>query len=150
MMMPTTIRIALLTILAALATGCSLPEVTLKDAMLTKLTTKSLEIGLNLDIFNPNDYQLPLQMVDWDLDLFRTDFTNGETPFSRNIPAQRRAAVQVPIGINFQSVAIGVQSLLTNRQIPWAIGGGASFRVPTQDPIRVGFSQSGAWANPLM
>ena len=142
--------IALTLFIATVASGCSLPEVTLKDALLTKLTTKNLEIGLNLEIFNPNDYQLPLQMVDWDLDLFRADFTNGETAFSRNIPAQRRAPVQVPIGINFQSVALGVQSLLTNRQIPWGIGGGCSFRVPTQDPIRVGFSQTGNWANPLM
>lgn len=138
-----------LTIVALLASGCSLPEVTLKDAMLTKLTTKDLEIGLNLDIFNPNDYSLPLQMVDWDLDLFRSDFTNGNTPFSRNIPAQRRAAVEVPIGINFKSVAIGAQNLLTSQTIPWGIGGGASFRVPTQDPVRVGFSQTGQWRNPI-
>lgn len=148
--MRTPIRIALLFAVAAFGSGCALPEVTLKDALLTKLTQKSLEIGLNLEIFNPNDYQLPLQMVDWDLDLFRADFTNGETGFSRNIPAGRRAPVQVPIGINFQTVAIGVQNLITKREIPWGIGGGCSFRVPTQDPIRVGFSQTGAWANPLM
>lgn len=132
-----------------LSTGCSLPEVKLKDALLTKLTTKDLEIGLNLEIFNPNQYSLPLQAVDWDLDLFKSDFTNGETGFSRNIPANKRAGVQVPIGISFQSVRAGVQNLLTTRQIPWGIAGGCSFRVPTQEPLRVGFSQSGAWVNPL-
>lgn len=137
-------------IFAALgASACSLPEVALKDAMLTKLTQRDMEIGLNLEVFNPNDYALPLQMIDWDLDLFRADFTNGETAFSRNIPAGRRAPMTVPIGINFQSVAVGVQNLITNRQIPWGIGGGASFRVPTQDPVRVGFSHSGSWNNPL-
>ncbi len=147
-----TIKTALLLpmIAGTLGTGCALPEVKLKDAQLTKLTQKDLEIGLNLDIFNPNDYQLPLSMVDWDLDLFRSDFTNGETPFSRNIPAKRRADVQVPIGINFQSVVIGVQNLFTKREIPWGIGGGCSFRVPTQDPVRVGFAQTGTWANPFM
>lgn len=147
--MRTITRLAPIMLVATLGTGCSLPEVKLKDALLTKLTTKNLEVGLNLEIFNPNDYALPLQMVDWDLDLFRADFTNGETAFSRNIPAGRRAPVQVPIGINFQSVAVGVQSLLTNKQIPWGIGGGCSFRIPASDPIRVGFSQKGSWANPL-
>ena len=130
-------------------TGCAMPKVTLKNALLTSLTTKALEIGLDLNIENPNDYALPLQMVDWDLDLFRADFTTGETAFSRNIPAGRTAAVRVPIGINFQSVAIGVQNLLTKRQIPWGIAGGCSFRVPTRDPIRVGFQQQGSWNNPI-
>lgn len=147
--MRTNLRLCALLVTIAAASGCALPEVQLKDALLTKLTTKNLEIGLNLEIFNPNDYALPLQMIDWDLDLFRADFTNGETAFSRNIPAQVRAPVQVPIGISFQSLAVGVDSLLTKREIPWGIGGGASFRIPTREPIRVGFSQSGSWKNPL-
>jgi len=133
-----------------LGTGCSLPEVTLKDALLTKLSPKGLEVGLNLDIFNPNEYALPLSGVDWDLDLFQADFTAGKTGFSRNIPAQRRADVQVPIGIEFQTVAAGAQKLLTTRKIPWGIGGGCSFRIPAGEPIRVGFAHQGQWTNPLL
>jgi LEA14-like dessication related protein len=130
--------------------GCSLPDVKLKDALLTKLTTKNLEIGLNLEIFNPNEYSIPLSGVDWDLDLFRADFTNGQTGFTRNIPGNRRADVEVPIGISFQSVRVGVQNLLTKREIPWKIGGGCSFRIPASEPVRVGFQQAGRWTNPLM
>ena len=142
--------ISMVALALLLGSGCSLPEVKLEDALLTQLTTKNLEIGLNLEIFNPNEYSLPLQMVDWDLDLFRSDFTNGETGFARNIPAQKRANLQVPIGISFQSIQAGVQSLLTKQQIPWGIGGGCSFRNPVGDPFRVGFSQTGTWVNPLM
>ena len=82
-------RLMLACMVATIAgtTGCSLPEVTLNDALLTKLTPKGFEIGLNLNIFNPNDYALPLNAVDWDLDLFRSDFTSGNTAFS---PGGRR------------------------------------------------------------
>lgn len=143
-------HLLLLITLLTFGSGCALPEVQLKDALLTKLNQKGLEIGLNLNIFNPNDYSLPLSAVDWDLDLFRSDFTEGNTPFSRNIPGQRRADVQVPIGIEFRSIAAGVQSLLTNRRIPWGIEGGASFRIPATSPIRVGFAHQGQWTNPLL
>ena len=140
----------LFTLIALTCTGCALPEVTLKDALLTKLNQKGLEIGLNLDIYNPNEYALPLAAVDWDLDLFQSDFTAGQTAFSRNIPAQRRADVQVPIGIQFQTVAAGAQKLLTTRRIPWGIEGGCAFRLPATDPIRVGFAHQGHWTNPLL
>ena len=140
----------LLIAVVASSSGCALPEVELKDALLTKLNQKGLEIGLNLEVFNPNDFSIPLSAVDWDLDLFRSDFTAGNTPFSRNVPAQRRAPVQVPIGVSFQTVASGVQSLLTNRRIPWGIEGGASFRIPSTAPIRVGFAHQGQWTNPLL
>lgn len=136
--------------IASMATGCALPEVTLKNALLTKLNPKGFEIGLNLDIFNPNDYALPLSAVDWDLELFRADFTSGETAFSRNIPGNRRADVQVPIGISFQSVQAGAQKLLTTRKIPWGIAGGCSFRIPASSPIRVSFARQGEWTNPLL
>ena len=130
-------------------TGCLAPSVELKDALLTKLTQKDLEVGLDFDISNPNDYEIPIQEVDWDLDLFRSNFTNGKTAFSRNIPAKNKAGVQVPVGINFQSVAVGATSLLTKKQIPWGFGGGVSFRIPGS-PMRVGFNADGAWENPLL
>ncbi len=134
----------------ASTSGCALPEVTLKNALLTRLSPQGLEIGLDLNIFNPNEYSLPLSMVDWDLDLFRSDFTNGETGFSRNIPAQRRADVRVPIGVNFQSIRAGAEKLLTTRSIPWGIAGGASFRIPGTSPLRVGFDKQGSWTNPIL
>ena len=138
-------------LLASLAaTGCATPQVTLKDALLTKLTPKNLEIGLDLDILNPNQFAIPLSSVDWDLDLFNTDFTKGKTPFSRQIGPEQHARVRVPLGIEFRSIRVGVQSLLTKRAIPWKIAGGCSFRIPSSSPLRIGFEKSGSWRNPLM
>ena len=130
--------------------GCLLPSVNLKNALLTKLTQKDMEVGLKFDVFNPNEYQLPVQGIDWDLDLFRADFTKGNTKFSRNIGAKQNVGVDIPVGVRFQSLAVGVTSLLTQPKIPWGFGGGMSFRSPTKDPIRVGFNAKGDWANPIL
>lgn len=139
-----------LLIFAMSLVGCAAPTVKLKNALLQKLTTKDLEVGLNFDVTNPNEYQIPISGIDWDLDLFKADFTDGKTAFSRNIPAQRTAGVEIPIGINFKSVAVGVTNLLTKKSIPWGVGGGMSFKVPTQEALRIGYNADGSWSNPLL
>ncbi len=144
----TTILFAAATCLL-LSTGCQTPSVRLDNALLKKLTNTGLEVGLDMTVLNPNEYAIPLQQVDWNLDLFSTPFTNGISNFTTNIPAGRTAAFEVPLGISFQSVSVGVQNVLTKRTIPWGFEGGCSFRSPA-GPVRVGFDKQGQWANPLM
>lgn len=140
----------LLPVLALLIlSGCKTPEVNLKSALLKGLSTSRLDIGLNLDVFNPNNYELPIQGVDWSLDLFSSRFNDGEVALKRNIPASQRVGVEVPLGIAFNAVSVGVQGLLTKRSIPWGIDGGVAFRTPA-GPVRAGFGSTGRWANPLM
>ena len=132
----------------ALTSGCVAPEVTLQNALLKKLSASALELGLNLSILNPNQFALPIQLVEYDLDLFESDFTEGAVDFTRNIPANERVSVEVPLGIKFSTVSIGVQNFLTKPAIPWGIEGACSFRTP-RGPIRIGFEKSGQWDNPL-
>ena len=122
---------------------------TLKDALLKRITTSRLDIGLNLAIFNPNTYTLPVQAVDWKLNLFRSPFTDGSTAFKHNIGPQSRSTVEVPLGITYSAARVGVQNLLTKRSIPWGVDGGCTFRTPA-GPIRVAFGQDGSWQNPLL
>lgn len=132
-----------------LLTGCQTPEVNLKSALLKGLSTSRLDIGLNLDVFNPNQYEIPLQKVDWDLDLFNSPFNNGAVALTRNIPAAQKVGVEVPLGIAFNAVSVGVQNILTKRSIPWGLDGGVEFRTPA-GPVRVGYGSTGQWANPLL
>lgn len=140
--------IALLLCALFATSGCALPQVELKSALLKGLSTTRLDVALNLNIFNPNEYSLPLQAVEWDLSLFEAPFTDGVASFSTNIPAQERADVEVPLGIQFQSLAIGVESLLTRQQIPWKFAGACSFRTP-RGPVKAGYGLDGSWTNPL-
>lgn len=132
----------------ALSTGCKTPDVNVKSALLKKLTTTRMDVGLNLDVFNPNEYEIPINGVDWKLDLFSSKFNNGAVNLTRQIGPLRNTAVEVPLGIAYQAVAIGVQGLLTKQQIPWGIDGGVTFRIGGQ-PFRVPYDAAGQWANPL-
>ena len=132
-------------------TGCLSPTVDLKDAVLTSLTQRDMEVALKFNVFNPNEYPLPIEGIDWDLDLFQSNFTNGKSVFSRNIKAKQNTAVDIPLGITFQTLSIGAVNMVTRPRIPWGFDGGMGFSIPTQSqPIRVGFNSSGSWPNPLL
>jgi len=138
------VALALLTV----STGCKTPSVTFKSAMLKSLSTNRLDLGLNLDVLNPNEYEIPINGLDWSLDLFSSKFNNGEIAMSRNIGPAQTTAVAVPIGMSYNAIAVGVQNLLVKRDIPWGLGGGLSFNLAGQ-PLRVAYASDGKWRNPL-
>lgn len=143
--------VLLLAMLSTMAVGCAAPTVKMEDVMLRKLSMDRLEIGLVLDMFNPNEYALPLETIDWDLSLFRSPFADGVAKFGRQIPAKRSSKIDVPIGVRFADVAMGIQKVVASRTIPWNIGGAVNFQLPMGGgPLSVGYQNAGSWRNPLM
>ena len=43
--------------------ACTAPKVNLRQATLGKVTTTGFRINLDLNVFNPNEYALPLETV---------------------------------------------------------------------------------------
>ncbi len=141
----------LLAMLSTMAVGCVAPTVKMEDVLLRKLSMDRLEIGLILDLFNPNDYALPLETIGWDLNLFQSPFAAGIAKFGRQIPAKRSSKIDVPIGVRFADVAMGIQKVAASRTIPWNIGGAVNFRLPAGGgPLSVGYQNAGSWKNPLL
>ncbi len=144
------VTVLLLAMLSTLAVGCTPPTVKMEDVLLRRLSTDRIEVGLVLDLFNPNDYALPLETIDWDLHLFQNPFADGVAKFGRQIPAKRNSRVDVPLGVRFADVATGVQRVVTSKTIPWNIGGSVNFRLPAGGgPLAVGYQNAGSWKNPL-
>ena len=135
-------------ILACALVACAPPQVNLQRADLAKLTTTGLRIDMNLAIFNPNTYSVPLQSVGWDLDLFRADFSQGSVRLAQQIGANRNTGVKVPLGIRFASARASVQKFLAGQSIPWGIDGKCDFNTPI-GPVFVQFAKDGLWKNPL-
>lgn len=136
------------TMVTVAGVACSPPQVNLQRADLNKITTTGFRVVMNLSIFNPNAYSIPLDSVGWDLALFRKPFTKGTASTRNQIGASSTAAVEVPLGVRFSSVSWGVQQFMTGQDIPWGLGGQCNFSTPA-GPINVGFSKDGVWKNPL-
>lgn len=146
----TTLRRALpvAAIVLVLAAACSPPRVNVKDAALTSLNLQGLAARIDLGIFNPNTYSVPLKSVEWRLDLFNAAFSQGLVPFTRQIAANQNADVRVPISVQLRNAAIGVQKLLSGQIIPWGVMGKCNFNTPA-GPIFVEFNKKGRWNNPI-
>lgn len=134
--------------LCVLIGACSPPQVNLKRADLTKITTTGFRVVMNLSIFNPNTYSLPLRSVGWDLNLFNRPFTKGSANTNNQIAASATAPVQVPLGVRFSSVSLGVRDFMSGQNIPWGIGGKCDFNTPV-GPVYVNFAKQGSWASPV-
>lgn len=138
-----------LTLLLSLCTiACTPPQVNLQQAKLSKLTTTGFRIMMNLSIFNPNAYTLPLSSVGWDLNVFNRALTRGSVNTNNQITASSTSPVSVPLGIRFSSVSMGVKDFMSGRDIPWGIAGKCNFKTPA-GPIYVNFAKKGQWKSPL-
>ncbi len=128
--------------------ACSAPTVNLKQADLKNITTAAMNLGLAFDVSNPNQYTLPLKRLDWNIDLFKSPFTNGALNLGKQVAAGRTSRLDVPLNIRFPRSAGAVQSILSGRAIPWALGGKVNFETPI-GPINVNFAKDGTWQNPI-
>lgn len=137
-----------LSLLMSLATSCAAPKIDLKQAKLTKLTSRGLQLGINLSVLNPNNYNLPLKNVGWKLDLFNGPFTEGAINLNKQIAANRTTPVEFFIPALFSRASIGIQKFVAGQNIPWGFDGKANFQTP-MGPVYVKFADKGVWANPL-
>lgn len=131
-----------------LVIGCTAPTISVRRANLTKITTKGMQLGINLSVFNPNQYTMPLKTLSWNLDLFNAPFTKGGIRLNKQIQANRRTPVSFSIPAVFRRVTVGVRKVLAGQAIPWGFGGKANFQTPA-GPVYVKFADTGTWKNPL-
>lgn len=136
--------LAITTVVAA----CAAPTVKLKQAKLNQITTRGLDLGVNLAVTNPNTYAMPLRKLDWNLDLFKSPFTNGAINLNNQIAAQRTTPVAINVPALFSRAAIGIQRVAQGQQIPWGFGGKCTFQTQL-GPVSVQFADQGVWPNPL-
>ena len=135
--------------LACTVVACAPPTVGVTRAGISKITTTGLRVLLDLSVANPNQYELPVRQVSWNLGLFGKEVTRGATAQrSVVVPPSSRAPVRVPVGVRYETVGNIYQKLLSNRTIPWSVAGQVDVQTPI-GPFYVKFSEAGSWRNPI-
>ena len=133
---------------ALMCAGCATPEANVKSADLRSLSMQELDVGLTLDLYNPNEYSIPVEGIDWRLSLFDNPVANGRANPDARIPAGGRTDVDVPITLRLSDLADTAQQLIRASQIPYLLSGRVHFQVPT-GTVSVDFRRDGQWRNPL-
>jgi LEA14-like dessication related protein len=140
---------ATVALLAAVLVGCAYPTVSLRTARLDSVRLSGLTVDVFFDVENPNQFQLPLEQVDWNLRLFDMRVGAGTSRMDKNLPAQATTRVKMPITVSFGEAAGVVTKVRGSRSIPWDIDGTAHITAPT-GPLSLDFGETGRWDNPLM
>ena len=128
--------------------GCAAPTASVNQFDLRGLSTQKLDVGLLLDMKNPNEFSVPLDGIDWGLSLFDTSVADGHARPETEIPAKGSTQVDVPISLRLSELSDTASRLVRSSEIPWDIGGTCHFNVPTGS-VAVNFNRSGRWDNPL-
>ena len=138
----------LVTTLLGTLTACATPQVSVRKANLDKINTKGLLVGIDLSVFNPNQYAVPLTGIGWGLDIYRERLASGSTAFNRNLAASSRTPVPMKLPVSFRKVTSSVQRVLQGKPIDWQFGGTAGFKTPV-GVVNVDFTEQGTWQNPF-
>ena len=128
--------------------GCTAPTAEVRSADLRSLTLQQLDVGLTLDLKNPNEFSIPVEAIDWGLSLFDTSVADGRAQPDAEIAANSSTDVDVPISLRLSDLSQTASRVASSSQIPWAIGGTCHFDIPTGS-VAVDFSRDGEWDNPL-
>ncbi len=131
-----------------LLAGCLTPSVNVQTARLDGINLRGLTVDLFLNVNNPNQFALPLEQVDWNMQLFDLNVGSGNSRMDRNLPAQETTRVKMPIEITFSGASEAASRVVKSRSIPWTLDGTMTVRAPT-GPIGLDFGDNGRWDNPL-
>ncbi len=134
---------------AVVLAACTAPQAHVRQLDLRSLTFQALEMGLIMDLRNPNSFEIPLDQMDWGVALFGRQLAEGVATPNARIPAQGRERIDVPIRIGLVDLGDAVRPILESPQIPWKVQGTCHFGTPA-GPISVDFAEAGEWDNPLL
>lgn len=137
-----------LVIIAVSWAGCASPEASVQRADLRDVSLQALEIGVTLDLHNPNDFSIPVEGIDWNLSLFDDAVASGQANPQSKIPAGATRDVDVPISLRLSDLRDTASHLRSSSHIPYEVAGTVNFEVPT-GTVSVDFSRDGRWNNPL-
>ena len=143
--LPASVFVGAITLLlagcATLPHGVETPRVTVRSVAVESAGLTGLSGRLDLDVFNPNQFGLPLEGCTWQLAVAGDQAVSGRFDLSRTIPAQASAPVESQLSIDVLAAA-RVGAHLAAGQRRYRLTGTLRFATAL-GPLTVDFSHEG-------
>ena len=140
---PVTWAVAGLALVAALLAGCAAPlqkpEISLAGVELVGIGLVEQRLLLKLRIRNPNDVDLPVKALSFDLDLDGQPFAKGASEQPVTIARQAEAQLDVKVVSRFGEVLKQLRAARQNGKLGYRVHG----RVELEGSGSVAFDRSG-------
>lgn len=92
------------------------PEIKLKDVKVKNVSFVSAKLVARVEVGNPNDFDLALSNINYQLNINQRNWGKGAIKNSVNIPKHGKAIVEIPLKVNFLSAGKSVYDVVINRK----------------------------------
>jgi LEA14-like dessication related protein len=107
-----------------------LPQLSLKNLKVDKLSLTGVDLKLNLNVKNPNSFSFNIGKLDYTLDLAGKQFASGLTQKLADIPAKGNGAVEIPLSLNLAGTLGSIYTALNGQNIQASLRGTADLSTP--------------------
>jgi LEA14-like dessication related protein len=140
------LALALFVTSCAAANAVKRPSVAVDDVSLQSISLGGATVRVLLDLRNPNPFALPIEGVDWTLDLAGAKALDGQSDLDERIPANGSAPVAMTVTIGAAEAAGAIAKLLEGARA-YQLNGNVKVATPL-GPLGVPFSRAGTLQAP--
>lgn len=133
--------VTLLSACAGFGTPIEKPTVDVRGVSIDSINLTSLSGHVDLDVFNPNSFGIPLRAGTWSLSVGGNKAVSGQFDLANSIPAKATAPVRASLHLDAAD-ALAVGSAITRGERRYVLSGTLRFETKL-GPIEVDFSHEG-------
>jgi len=137
--------VSLLSACATLQQALKEPEVAVQDLRLSKLSLSGMELDFILGVKNPNPLGIKLSGLSYRLDVQQRKLLSGSSKQKLKLAANGSSRVTLPLSLDYRELQGGIEALLGQRSIDYALSGELDFGL-----FRVPYSKRGSLAVPSL
>jgi LEA14-like dessication related protein len=133
-------RLVLAVLVASLASGCALarlltgsferPKVRFDHVSLERLSLRSIDLGVHLEVDNPNDLELTLARIDYALAVEGKRVAAGTRDEEATLPALAKTVVEFPVKVDPRDLGPVAAEILRRRAFDYDVTGTAGLDTP--------------------
>ena len=104
-----------------------IPDIKIKDVKIKNLSFTSAELVAQVEVSNPNDFDLGLSDFDYQLKINQQNWGQGKISKSSKIPKKGKGIIEIPVKLNLLSVGTAAYKILLNKSdIDYQLTGNAT------------------------
>ena len=101
------------------------PSFTLRKVSLSPISFTEINLLLDLDVQNPNHFDLKLKSFEYTVYLKNEEIGNGHLGKELLIPSSSTTQIQVPLVAKFKDLSGSIKTIFTGNDLPYKIEGTA-------------------------
>ena len=103
--------------------GIEAPQVTLETVRIVKIAEAKADVSLNLKLANPNDFELAIDTVEFDVTLDGRPTVSGRSVRVDPLPARGEAKVELSGRVDLGAVATALMSVGSQLPVAYSVSG---------------------------